>query len=339
MSKKINVAILGATGAVGEALLSILEQRNFPLAQLYPLASRRSVGESVVFKNKALAIIDAETFDFSKVDLAFFAAGSNASAAFVMKATEAGCIVIDKSSLFRYEEDVPLIIPEVNGHRIVDYKKRRIISNPNCSTIQLLVALKPLHDAFTLKRIFVATYQSVSGTGVAAVKELASQTASLLNGQPAIHKIYPVQIAFNVIPHIDEFEDNGFTKEEMKIVWESQKILETPLQINVTAVRVPVFYGHSEAVHIETEQPISAEAARQLLSNAPGIKVVDERIAAGYPTPVGHSTGTDEIYVGRIRADFNNPCGLNLWIVADNIRKGAALNSIQIAETLVKDYL
>ncbi len=340
MSKKYNVAVVGATGAVGRTMLSILEQRKFPVDNLYLLASERSAGETIAFNNKQYTVENLADFDFSKADIGLFSPGASVSAIYAPKAGEAGCVVIDNTSQFRYDDDIPLIVPEVNAHAIAGYTKRNIIANPNCSTIQMLVALKPIQDAVGIARINVATYQSVSGTGKEAIDELAEQTAKLLNGQGAEPKVYPKQIAFNVIPQIDVFQENGYTKEEMKMVWETQKIMEDPeILVNPTCVRVPVFYAHSEAVHIETRKPLSVEDARAMLKKAPGIKVMDEHKDGGYPTPIGEGTDRDEVWVGRIRRDISHPNGLNLWIVSDNLRKGAALNSIQIAEVLIKDYL
>jgi len=262
------------------------------------------------------------------------------SAQYAEKAGRAGCVVIDNTSHFRYEADIPLVVPEVNPGRIADYRNRNIIANPNCSTIQMLVALKPIYDKVGIERINVATYQAVSGTGKLAIEELAKQTADLLNGRTPVNKVYPKQIAFNVLPQIDVFLDNGYTKEEMKMSWETKKILgDESVRVNATCVRVPVFYSHSEAVHIETRSPISVEDVRALLANAPGVVLMDERKPGGYPTAVGDSAGKDAVLVGRIRADISHPNGLNLWIVSDNVRKGAALNSVQIAEVLIKDYL
>ncbi|HBA35356.1 MAG TPA: aspartate-semialdehyde dehydrogenase [Gammaproteobacteria bacterium] len=340
MSKKYNVAVVGATGAVGEVMLSILAERQFPVNHVYPLASARSVGKRVAFGEKMLKVEDLAEFDFSKVQIALFSAGGSVSAEFAPKAAAAGCVVIDNTSHFRYHDDIPLVVPEVNPQALANYRATNIIANPNCSTIQMVVALKPLHDAAVIKRINVCTYQAVSGTGKSAIEELAGQTASLLNGKPIDTKVYPKQIAFNVLPHIDQFQDNGYTKEEMKMVWETQKILEDKtIQVNPTAVRVPVFYGHSEAVHIETQEKLSAQAARELLAAAPGVKVLDERADGGYPTPVTEGAGKDAVYVGRIREDISHPKGINLWVVSDNVRKGAALNSVQIAETMLKEYI
>lgn len=340
MSRVFDVAVVGATGAVGEVMLSILEQRNFPVGNVYPVASSRSAGTRVKFKNKSLVVEDLEKFDFSKVQIGLFSPGASVSSVYAPKAAEAGCVVIDNTSHFRRDPDIPLVVPEVNPHALANYKNRNIIANPNCSTIQMLVALKPIYDAVGIERINVATYQSVSGTGKNAIEELASQTAALLNGKPIEAQVYPKQIAFNALPHIDVFMENGYTKEEMKMVWETRKIFEDDsIQVNPTAVRIPVFYGHSEAIHIETKEKLTAEQARELLSKAEGVVVMDEHADGGYPTAVTEGAGSDPVYVGRIREDITHPRGLNLWVVADNIRKGAALNSVQIAEVLVKDYM
>jgi aspartate-semialdehyde dehydrogenase len=340
MSRLFNVAVAGATGAVGETMIAILEERNFPVDKLYPLASSRSVGKSIRFKGQTLKVQDLEQFDFTDVQIGLFSPGASISKVHAPRAGAAGCVVVDNTSQFRYEADIPLVVPEVNPHAIADYKNHNIIANPNCSTIQMLVALKPIYDAVGIERINVATYQSVSGTGKEAIEELASQTAALLNGKPITCEVYPKQIAFNVLPHIDVFMDNGYTKEEMKMVWETRKIFEDEqILVNPTAVRVPVFYGHSEAVHIETRDKITAEQAHELLKKAPGIVLMDERKAGGYPTAVPDAAGTDPVFVGRIREDISHPRGLNLWVVSDNIRKGAALNSIQIAEIFIKDYI
>jgi len=340
MNKEVDVAVVGATGAVGEAMIDILEQRQFPVRHLYPLASSRSAGKTVRFKGKSLRVTDLAEFDFTCVHIGLFSAGGSVSAEFAPKASAAGCIVVDNTSHFRRDADIPLVIPEVNPHAIAEYTQRGIIANPNCSTIGMLVALKPIHDAVGIERINVATYQAVSGTGKEAVEELAKQTAQLLNGKAVEPQVYAKQIAFNVLPHIDSFQDNGYTREEMKMVWETRKIFEDEsIQVNPTCVRVPVFFGHSEAIHIETREGITPELARTLLSNAPGVSVIDDPMASAYPTAVTESAGQDPVFVGRIRADISHPRGLNLWVVADNVRKGAALNSIQIAELLLKDYL
>jgi aspartate-semialdehyde dehydrogenase len=340
MSKEYDVAVVGATGAVGETMMSILEQRKFPIRNLYPLASSRSAGSRIQFNGKSVVVGDLATFDFSKVQVGLFSAGGSISADYAPKAAEAGCVVIDNTSHFRYDDEIPLVIPECNAHAIANYKTRGIIANPNCSTIQMLVALKPIYDAVGIERINVATYQAVSGTGKEAIEELAGQTASLLNVKPIKAEVYPKQIAFNALPQIDVFQDNGYTKEEMKMVWETQKIFEdAAIVVNPTAVRIPVFFGHSEALHIETREKISADQARKLLKKAPGIKVMDKPEPGGYPTAVTEAAGNDPVYVGRIREDISHPRGLNLWVVADNVRKGAALNSVQIAEILVKEHL
>ncbi len=340
MSKTYNVAVVGATGAVGEAMLEILAARDFPVGEVYPLASSRSAGEKIVFKNRSLVVRDLAEFDFRKAQIGLFSAGAAISEQYAPRAADAGCVVVDNTSRFRYDDDIPLVVPEVNPQAVADYTRRGIIANPNCSTIQMVVALKPIHDAVGIERINVCTYQAVSGSGKEAIEELAMQTANLLNGNPIERKVYPKQIAFNVLPHIDVFLDNGYTKEEMKMVWETRKILgDERIQVNPTAVRVPVFYGHSEAVHIETREKISAKAVRGLLARAPGVEVLDSREAGGYPTAVTEAAGRDPVYVGRIREDISHPRGIDLWVVADNVRKGAALNSVQIAELLVKKYI
>ena len=336
----VNIAVVGATGAVGETMIDILESRDFPVDQLFPLASSRSAGKSVQFRGKRYTVQDLSTFDFSQTPIALFSAGGSVSAEYAPIAAQRGCVVIDNTSHFRRDEDIPLVIPEVNPDAIAQFRRRNIIANPNCSTIGMLMALKPIYDAVGIDRINVATYQAVSGTGKEAIEELAGQTARLLNGKDAAAKVYPRQIAFNVIPHIDNFQDNGYTREEMKMVWETQKILgDQSIRVNPTCVRVPVFYGHAEAVHIETREPVSVPDARALLDAAKGVEVVDVHEPGGYPTPVSEAAGNDPVYVGRIRADISHPRGLNLWVVADNVRKGAALNSVQIAEVLLSAHL
>lgn len=340
MSRTFDVAIMGATGAVGQAMIEILQERKFPVGKLYLLASERSAGKRIQFNGKSVVVENLVDFDFSQVQIGLFSAGGNLSGEYAPIAADAGCVVIDNTSYFRYQDDIPLVVPEVNPAAIADYRNHNIIANPNCSTIQMLVALKPIYDAVGISRINVATYQAVSGTGQDAIEELAGQTARLLNGQPVEEKVYPKQIAFNVLPQIDVFQENGYTKEEMKMVWETQKIFaDHSIQINPTCVRVPVFFGHSEAVHIETDQKLSADDARALLIDAPGVTVMDEQLDGGYPTPVSDAAGQDATYVGRIREDISHPQGLNLWVVSDNVRKGAALNSIQIAECLIDQYL
>ena len=336
----VNIAVVGATGAVGETMIDILESRDFPVDQLFPLASSRSAGKSVQFRGKRYTVQDLSTFDFSQTPIALFSAGGSVSAEYAPIAAQRGCVVIDNTSHFRRDEDIPLVIPEVNPNAIAQFRRRNIIANPNCSTIGMLMALKPIYDAVGIDRINVATYQAVSGTGKEAIEELAGQTARLLNGKDAAAKVYPRQIAFNVIPHIDNFQDNGYTREEMKMVWETQKILgDQSIRVNPTCVRVPVFYGHAEAVHIETREPVSVPDARALLDAAKGVEVLDVHEPGGYPTPVSEAAGNDPVYVGRIRADISHPRGLNLWVVADNVRKGAALNSVQIAEVLLSAHL
>jgi aspartate-semialdehyde dehydrogenase len=348
MSKQFNVAVVGATGAVGEAMLAVLAERKFPVAKLVALASERSAGDRIDFGGKQVTVHDLAGFDpavadpkapeLGGIDFALFSAGGSISREYAPKFAAAGAVVIDNSSVFRDDDDVPLVVVEVNPEAIAQ-RPRGIIANPNCSTMQLMVALAPIHRAVGIERINIATYQSVSGAGRAAMEELGRQTAALLNLQPIEPKRFPVQIAFNLIPHGGEFLPNGYTSEEMKLVTETRKILGDPaIQVNATVVRVPVFYGHSEAVHIETREKISAADARALLEKAPGIEVVDDPVDGGYPTPVTHAAGTDPVFVGRIREDISHPRGLNLWVVSDNIRKGAALNAVQIAELLAKAY-
>ncbi len=338
MSRVYNVAVLGATGLVGQHMIELLEQRNFPVGQLFPLASSRSAGSTVSFAGEELTVLDAESFDWSQVEIGFFSAGGAISRIYAPRAADAGCVVIDNTSEFRYHDEIPLVVPEVNAHAIADFRNHNIIANPNCSTIQMLVALKPIHDAVGIDRINVATYQSVSGAGKEAMDELAKQTAALLNGRAVEVDTFSRQIAFNCIPQIDVFMDNDYTKEEMKMVWETQKIMgDSSIRVNATAVRVPVFFGHAEALHIETQQPLDAEQAKQLLRQAPGLVLLDSN--ADFPTQVGDAAGRDEVFVGRVRNDISHPQGLNMWVVADNVRKGAATNSIQIAEHLIRDYL
>ncbi|MDC9729214.1 MAG: aspartate-semialdehyde dehydrogenase [Methyloprofundus sp.] len=340
MAKKYNIAVVGATGAVGEAMLSILEQRNFPVDNVYALASSRSVGKRIEFNGGHLVVEDLAEFDFSKAQIGLFSAGASLSEKYAPIAAEAGCIVIDNTSQFRYDDDIPLVVPEVNPESIAEHKKRGIIANPNCSTIQMLVAIKPIYDAVGIERINVCTYQAVSGSGKEGIEEVVGQTAQLLNGKPITSKVYPKQIAFNVLPQIDVFMENGYTKEEMKMVWETKKIMgDESIQVNPTAVRVPVFYGHSEAVHIETTEKITVDKVREVLSSTTGITVLDDRIDGGYPTAVTESSGNDDVFVGRIREDISHEKGIDLWVVADNVRKGAALNSVQIAEELIKNYI
>jgi len=327
-----NVAVVGATGAVGETMLKVLAERKFPIGKLHVLASERSAGEKIEFDGQTLAVEDLARFDPTGVDIALFSAGGSVSKEYAPKFAAAGAVVIDNSSAFRYQDDVPLVVSEVNPDALKN-RPLGIVANPNCSTMQLMVALAPIHRKARLERINIATYQSVSGTGKRAMEELGRQTAALLNFQQAEPEIYPVQIAFNVIPHGGDFTDNGYTTEEMKLVWETRKILgDDSIGVNATVVRVPVFYGHSEAVHIETRDKLSAADARALLEKAPGLVVVDEAKGGGYPTPVTHASGEDPVFVGRIREDISHPRGLSLWVVADNIRKGAATNAVQLAE-------
>jgi aspartate-semialdehyde dehydrogenase len=340
MSDPINIAVVGATGAVGEALLEILSARKFKVNKVYALASESSVGTDVRYGNKQLPVENLAEFDFSKVQIGLFSAGASVSEVYAPKAVAAGCVVIDNTSRFRYDDDVPLVVPEVNPERIADYKKTGIIANPNCSTIQMVVALKPIYDAVGIKRINVATYQAVSGAGKSAIEELVRQMSMLLNGRPLEIEGDKQQIAFNVVPQIDVFEDNGYTREEMKMVWETQKILgDASIAVNPTAVRVPVFYGHSEALHIETEREISAVQVCDLLRKSPGVELVDGAKSHDYPTAATHASGKDAVFVGRVRDDLSHPLGIDMWVVSDNIRKGAALNSVQIAEILAKNYL
>jgi aspartate-semialdehyde dehydrogenase len=328
-----DVAIVGATGLVGQEILDILAERKFPVGKIYPLASEKSDGSVIEFAGKSKVVKDVASFDFSKADFAFFSAGSAVSKIYAPKAAKAKCIVIDNTSEFRYDDEIPLVVPEVNPEALKNFQKRYIIANPNCSTIQMVVALKPIYDAVGITRINVATYQSVSGAGKKAIDELAEQTALLLNGQEVTSECFPKQIAFNVLPHIDVFQENGYTKEEMKMVWETKKILnDQNILVNPTAVRVPVFYGHSEAVHIETKDHIEIEKVKQLLQEAPGIILVED---GDYPTAITHAAHQDAVYVGRVRKDLSHPNGINFWVVSDNIRKGAALNAVQIAELLL----
>ena len=340
MPDTFDIAVVGATGVVGEALLEILAERQFPVGEVYALASERSIGRTVSFRGRRLDVNDLAEFDFSRVRIGLFSAGAGVSDVYAPKAAAAGCVVIDNTSRFRNEDDIPLVVPEVNPEKIADYRHRGIIANPNCSTIQMVVALKPIYDAVGIERINVATYQAVSGAGRAAVEELAKHSAAMLSGQPIKTKGDAKQIAFNAVPHIDAFQDNGYTREEMKMVWETQKILgDDDIAVNPTAVRIPTFFGHSEAVHIETRAKISAAEVRELLQKAPGVTLLDGAAEGEYPTAVTDASGTDPVYVGRVREDISHPTGIDLWIVADNIRKGAALNSVQIAEILAKNHL
>ena len=340
MTRKFDIAVVGATGAVGQTMLEVLVERKFPVGKVFALASESSAGMTVTLGNREVTVGNLAEFDFSKVAIGLFSAGGSVSAEFAPKAADAGCVVIDNTSHFRYEDDIPLVVPEVNEHAIAGYENRGIIANPNCSTIQLAVALKPIYDAVGIERINVATYQAVSGAGRSAIEELVRQTTTLLNGRPLEIEGGAKQIAFNAIPHIDVFEDNRYTREEMKIVWETRKIFgDDSIMVNATAVRVPVFYGHSEAVHIETKDKISAEEVCELLAAAPGVTLLDGTSTGEYPTAVTEASGNDPVYVGRVREDISHPRGIDLWVVSDNIRKGAALNSVQIAEILAKNHL
>ena len=337
--KDFNVAIVGITGAVGETMLEILEARDFPVRDLFLLASDKSVGKRYQYKSKNFSVEALSKFDFKKAQIALFSAGSSISREFAPKAAKAGCVVIDNTSLFRREEEIPLIIPEVNPTKLERFKKTNIIANPNCSTIGMLVALEPIRSAVGIRRINVATYQAVSGSGKKGIEELAGQTARLLNAQPIESSVYPQQIAFNALPAIGDLEENGYTNEEMKMVWETQKIFEDDsILVNPTCVRIPVFYGHGEAIHVETRDPITADKALDLLSDAPGVRVIDQRDPFDFPSAVRDSAGKDPVFVGRVREDISSERGLSMWVVSDNVRKGAALNSVQIAE-LLKDHL
>lgn len=340
MSKTYNVAVVGATGLVGETMISVLEERKFPVNELTLLASSRSAGEVVKFGTRRVTVQDLENFDFAGIDIALFSAGGSVSDVHAPRAADAGCIVIDNTSRFRQEEDIPLVVPEVNPEALAGYRNRGIIANPNCSTIQMLVALKPIYDAVGIDRIVVSTYQAVSGAGRRHMEDLARQTALLMNGRPFESELYKQQLAFNALPQIDVFEDNGFTREEMKMARETRKILaDSKIRVNATAVRIPVFFGHSESVYIETGEPITVEQVRKLLRKAPGVELVDRPEKLEYPTAVTHAANSDGVFVGRLRKDPDDARGLNLWVVSDNVRKGAALNSVQIAELLVKEYL
>ncbi|UWQ04325.1 aspartate-semialdehyde dehydrogenase [Aliiroseovarius crassostreae] len=333
------VAVVGATGNVGREMLNILAERQFPVDEIAALASRRSLGTEVSFGDKTLTTQDLDTFDFTGWDMALFAVGSDATKIYAPKAAAAGCVVIDNSSLYRYDPDIPLIVPEVNPQAIHDYKNKNIIANPNCSTAQMVVALKPLHDRAKIKRVVVSTYQSVSGSGKDAIDELWNQTKGMyVPGQEVEPKVYPKQIAFNVIPHIDVFMDSGDTKEEWKMIVETKKIVDPSIKVTATCVRVPVFVGHSESVNIEFEDFLDEDEARDILREAPGILVVDKRENGGYVTPV-ECVGDYATFISRIRQDVTVENGLNLWCVSDNLRKGAALNAVQIAELLGREVL
>jgi aspartate-semialdehyde dehydrogenase len=330
---------VGATGAVGQQMVACLEERRFPVAQLLPLASERSLGKKITYLGKEIPVEVLTKDSFDGVEIALVSAGGGISKEYGPIAAAAGAVVVDNSSAWRMDPEIPLVVPEVNPQDIGLYTQRGIIANPNCSTIQMVVVLKPLYDAAGLKRVVVSTYQAVSGTGQKAVDELANQVRALLSCQPPEKKVYPHRIAFNCLPHIDVFLENGYTKEEMKMVNETQKIMGDPaIQVTATTVRVPVFYGHSESVNIETERKLSVYEAREILANAPGVKLVDDPLKNQYPMPLD-AAGQDLTLVGRIREDFSIENGLNLWVVADNIRKGAATNAVQISEILIRDFL
>lgn len=339
LKKKYNVAVVGATGAVGGEMIKVLEQRDFPVGILRPLASEKSIGKTVVFNEKELAIEVLDEDSFKGIDIALFSAGGDISLKYAPIAAESGAVVVDNTAAFRMEPDVPLVVPEVNPLDVAGYKTRRIISNPNCSTIQMVVALAPLHREATIKRIVVSTYQAVSGAGIEAMEELSKQSVALFSGGPCENQVFPHRIAFNCIPHIDRFLDDGSTKEEMKMVNETKKIFgDDSIKVAATTVRVPVFCGHSESVNVEFEEPINPDDARELLRKADGVEVIDDPNLCKYPTPID-ATNKDPVYVGRIRRDNTVENGLAMWIVADNLRKGAALNAVQIAEILIEKYL
>jgi len=337
--EKYNIAIVGATGLVGETLIDILVSRQFPYAEVALLASKRSAGKRLSFGNKNITVQDLAQFDFTGTDIAFFSAGGSISEKFAPIAADAGAVVIDNTSHFRYDDDIPLVVSEVNPEQIAEYKNRGIIANPNCSTMQIMPPLKAIADKVGINRINIATYQAVSGAGKSALQELAKQTVDIMNVK-GTEGDTSRQYAFNVIPQIDVLLENGYTKEEMKMVWESRKILQLPdLQVNPTAVRVPVFFGHSMAIHLETDQKMSAIEAKELLQKQTGITVIDQHDPFEFPTAVSHAANHDDVFVGRIREDISIDNGLNLWVVADNIRKGAALNAVQVGEILVDKYL
>jgi len=339
MAGGFKIAVAGATGNVGREMLQTLWERDFPAREVVALASSRSVGREVSYgEDKTLKVRNLETYDFSDTDIALFSAGSKPSEVHGARAAEQGCVVIDNSSFWRMHEDVPLVVPEVNPEAIADYTRRNIIANPNCSTIQMVVALKPLHDAAGIKRVVVSTYQSTSGAGKAAMDELFNQTKGIYVNDPVRKEHFSKQIAFNVIPQIDVFMDGGITKEEWKMMVETQKILDPAIAVSATCVRVPTFIGHGEAVNIEFEEPLSAKKARAILREAPGVSVIDHAAGEGYVTPA-ECAGEDPVFVSRIREDMTVDNGLNIWVVADNLRKGAALNAVQIAEELAANYL
>ena len=334
-----NIAIVGATGAVGQEIISILKERNFPVGELRLLASERSHGKELEFYGNSLKVQKLDKISFNGIDIAIFSAGASRSREFAPSAVDAGAVVIDNSSAFRMEEDIPLVIPEINGNRIPDYKKRGIIANPNCTTAVALMAIKPIHDIARVKRVVASSYQAVSGAGAQAMEELRTQSHAFLHGSPFEPKVFPHQIAFNLLPHIDSFLENGYTKEEMKLHNESRKILEDDsIQLTATTVRVPVFRAHSVSLNIETERKVTVGEVRNAIKNFPGVSLIDEPQNSKYPMPI-YAAGKDDCFVGRIREDYTLPSAINLWVVGDQLRKGAALNAIQIAEVLIKDYL
>jgi len=340
MSKTYDVAVVGATGLVGETMIEILEQREFPVGKLYALASERSAGREIRFRNETVVVEPLSTFDFQKAEIGLFSAGGSISAEYAPRAAEAGCVVIDNTSYFRYDDDIPLIVPEVNAHRIGDYAQRGIIANPNCSTIQLVVALKPIYDAAGIERINIATYQAISGAGRRALEKMTENARQILSGMEPITEPPAKHVAFNVVPHIDSFVEGGFTKEEMKIIWETRKILEDPnIMVNPTVARVPVYFGHSEAVHVETRTKVTVGEVQKLLNSAAGVVLLDGHETGAYPTAATDAAGRDAVFVGRVREDPSHPRGIDLWVVSDNVRKGAALNSVQIAEILVNQLM
>ncbi|MCK4378112.1 MAG: aspartate-semialdehyde dehydrogenase [Deltaproteobacteria bacterium] len=337
--KAYNVAVVGATGAVGEEMLKVLAERDFPIATLKPLASSESVGSKVEFRGDEYLVEELTDDSFENIDIALFSAGGSVSSRFAPSAASSGAVVIDNTNAFRMDADIPLVVPEVNPHAIADYRNRGIIANPNCSTIQMVVALKPIYDAAGIKRVVVSTYQAVSGSGKKAIQELEQQVLAIFQQQELPVDVYPHQIAFNCLPHIDVFLDNDYTREEMKMINETKKIMENDhIMVTATTVRVPVFFSHSESINVETENFISADEVKEILAQAPGVRVVDNPAENDYPLAVD-AAGQDDTLVGRIRQDESIANGINMWVVADNIRKGAALNAVQIAEILIREYL
>ncbi len=339
MAKQYRVAVCGATGAVGNQMIQCLEERDFPIGELRLLASERSRGKTLAYKGSQVPVQVLDENGFKGIDVALFSAGGSTSEKYAPVAAASGAVVVDNSSAWRMDPAVPLVVPEVNPHHIAQYKNKGIIANPNCSTIQMVVVLKPIHDLARIERVVVSTYQAVSGTGQKAIVELQEQMRAWAAGQPLVNKVYPHQIAFNLIPHIDVFRDNGYTKEEMKMVLETQKIMDDPtIKVSATCVRVPVVYGHSEALNIATAKKITPDQVRATLAKAPGVKVVDDPASKLYPMPLD-AAGQDLTLAGRIREDISQERGIDMWISADNIRKGAATNAVQIAEVLIRDYL